>query len=499
MTIARRNCILEEKLPLIRSCVRAFLRRQPWLQQCNGLADPDDLINACVVEIAKILDAKGKELVNILNLDAYLRVCIRGILQSEADRVGALSQSQARWVRSFRKAEAELTSNLHRKPTEQEVAEYLDVTERSVKRIVESVRMAGLPRSLDAERFEDGRTLHEELADSKVAYQEAAGPVYVPGIGELPDIFVKQIVGISYSHGHRGFEQLSSETTMVHFDGHPFLWALKRVLRKAPNLKIVRIPPGSERIISGHYRALCTARDVAIVFGYEQPDSCWSAGENRSRAYAGQRTFLLQLQGLRRKQFEKLLRYNLHCARMTARYFCLQGEEFITQSAVGMQFGFSERCNSYVSVQVNAVLLYLRYGARDFHPAPSVYAYVKRVHSQVKAYEKQERKKAMRQRELQNHARLSRALQVSALPQKFPICRLGTFRKILSARRRGQLEKMQQSDPRLSQVLILRFGLDMSDAGVYRTLQQVADKMSVTRQRVQQLEVKALTRLRIAA
>jgi RNA polymerase primary sigma factor len=52
----------------------------------------------------------------------------------------------------------------------------------------------------------------------------------------------------------------------------------------------------------------------------------------------------------------------------------------------------------------------------------------------------------------------------------------------------------QLNDPRMERILILRYGLDGSD--MYRTLDEIGEMYGVTRERIRQIEDKALLRLR---
>lgn len=52
----------------------------------------------------------------------------------------------------------------------------------------------------------------------------------------------------------------------------------------------------------------------------------------------------------------------------------------------------------------------------------------------------------------------------------------------------------QLKDPRQQRVLMLRFGLDGS--GEYRTLEEVGERYGVTRERIRQIEMKGLAKLR---
>ena len=56
---------------------------------------------------------------------------------------------------------------------------------------------------------------------------------------------------------------------------------------------------------------------------------------------------------------------------------------------------------------------------------------------------------------------------------------------------------MQDLDPREKQIIINRFGLDHSQEP--QTLKQVGEELGVTKERIRQIEARALNKLRVAA
>lgn len=75
--------------------------------------------------------------------------------------------------------------------------------------------------------------------------------------------------------------------------------------------------------------------------------------------------------------------------------------------------------------------------------------------------------------------------------------RFALYRELLTMREDGRLRALEQEDANAHRALALRFGLDTLEDPQYRTLQQAADIMDLSRQRVKQLEERALAKLGI--
>lgn len=73
------------------------------------------------------------------------------------------------------------------------------------------------------------------------------------------------------------FNHLNETTVFVHIQGHPFLWAIERILAKAPNLKIIQVYPNLMwKLNPNSHLKICSQRGVQIVAGHWRPELAWS-------------------------------------------------------------------------------------------------------------------------------------------------------------------------------------------------------------------------------
>lgn len=243
-------------------------------------------------------------------------------------------------------------------------------------------------------------------------------------------------------------------------------------------------------------RRLLAEKGVDVVF--TAVSFRWKPRSNPTANYRAKREFLVSLAGRRKEQFERLLQLGITAARMTARYYCLNGEEFIPQATVATQHGLSTTCTAYVSQQINAVLYSLGY--RNGVPvARGPREYADRIHTQIWRTRKARREERARQAEEALRASLTEKLGLPPLAERFPMTRFATLKKLIRAREQGKLEWLKRKHPRAWLAVTLRFGLDDKQTGVYRTLQEVADAMGgiSTRERARQLEDRGLELLGI--
>ncbi|MBI3572011.1 hypothetical protein HY091_00530 [Candidatus Kaiserbacteria bacterium] len=166
---------------------------------------------------------------------------------------------------------------------------------------------------------------------------------------------------MSRSKCSSSFLELGVETNFVHIAGHPSPWAIEEVLRRAPNVRAIQIIPSLQNEVAPTQRARCEQRGVRIIAGHYQPELAWGEDKNHSPSYGVHREFLLNLAGEQKALFEELLAFRVKEALMAARYFCLQGEDFISQRLVAEIYGNnSARANrGYASDRINSVLCYL--------------------------------------------------------------------------------------------------------------------------------------------
>jgi hypothetical protein len=275
----------------------------------------------------------------------------------------------------------------------------------------------------------------------------------------------------------------------VHIDGAPFLWLVKAILKHAPNLETIQmIPTHFERLYDSH-RGACAARGVSLKAGYARPELAWGEGaHSRSKHYRAQRAFMCSLAGPQKALFDELCLFGFEAAAMARRYYDLDDAGPITQADLAKEYGMLAADNSKVSSCVLAVLYYLdettKVGDASKRRARQMQVRVERLRPYVATAAARER--------------LSEELGV-VLADDFPLARAETLRGVVAALRDGRLDTMRRVDEKGWTALRYRFvfDVDYQREGRYRTLAEVGDLMGVTRERVRQLEERALASLGI--
>jgi hypothetical protein len=261
------------------------------------------------------------------------------------------------------------------------------------------------------------------------------------------------------------------------------LWAIELILEKAPCLRKIQVIPS----MYGHLRPeshlkLCADRGVEVVTGHIRPDRAWIEGENRSPFYKGQRSFFQNLQGEQKALWEELLAMNFESARMTARYFCLDNEVFISKRAIAEEYGYSLDGAMEAYRKINAVISYLdptfevAMDAKRF--APGIKMKVERLRKYLDSADRERL--------------LLAELGLSSIPNGLPVSRFETYKELLKAGQEGKLQRLPENQVR---ALDLRFGLT---SNTYLTLALVGELMKLTRERVRQLEEQSLDLLGIS-
>lgn len=296
---------------------------------------------------------------------------------------------------------------------------------------------------------------------------------------------------------HRGredttFRNLDDKTTMVHIDGLPLLWAIEKILDLAPNLEAIRVIPPFRRKLSPIHLNLLQNRGISLITGHHRPDLVWDEGEIRSAFYSKHQRFLKELQGEQKKLWEELLIFDFEESRITSRYFCLNGEEYIPGGQLVEMFGYDrEGGDSSISRAVNAILHYLdpsfEVGKDTALRTLAILGRVRRLRERVQESQNLD--------EMRKH--LLRKLGLERLPDRLYPYRYLAFEAVMSSPV-VEVEKLHRLKPRAYKVLALHFG--MMDGRCY-TFQEISDQFGfgVTRARIQQLEEVALKFLGISS
>lgn len=300
------------------------------------------------------------------------------------------------------------------------------------------------------------------------------------------------LVGWTVVHTIKGkenpeYSQLTN-VTHVHIQGPTYLWAFEKILANAPKLRQIQvIPCFYDRLRPDSHLRLCTERGVEVVRGHIRPDMAWEGERNISRFYQGQQRFFFNLQGEQKALWEELLAMGFTSAQMAARYFCLNGEDFLSQRVIGQQFGYNIHDAIIVaSRKINGVIAYLDPTFEASPDAQFTSRGLKRKVQILRGYFQA----ADREKQLADE------VGVPSIPQGLPIARYQIYKELAAAQQSGQLGRLQSTKPDCVRALDLRFGLT---SGTYLTLERVGQLMDgITRERVRQLEEECLNLLGIS-
>lgn len=249
---------------------------------------------------------------------------------------------------------------------------------------------------------------------------------------------------------HHSFNDLDVHTRVVHINGHPFLWAIQKILERAPNVSVIELIPSMfARVQRGQVKTLCEQRAVRLVAGHDRPDTAWAGKENRSPIYDKQRAFFVGLQREQKRSWEELLAMKFEAAELTARYFCLNGEEYRSQPELGEDYGIPKNQYSMVSMRINAVLYYLdsffETGDRSKQFSGMMRRRVERLRPVWESAAKRQQ--------------VADELGIPHLPEKLPLAYLELYRALIGAVRDGRINRLAEQQENAHCALALRYGL----------------------------------------
>lgn len=337
------------------------------------------------------------------------------------------------------------------------------------------------------------RCIHGLIKISCATCLPQVRPVRVPSKQDAParlSLYDKPHDGlliVRTSKGRRacGIERADKTVTFAHIDGVPFLWALRELLIRAPNLKTIQVIPSHYESMSSTGKDECGKCGVQVVSGHYKPELAWQ-GTDRivNPQYESQRRFMLNMSGNQKRLFDELLALGFEPAHIAARYFCLNGQEYAPQRILKTEYGYARSCHHTISSIILSVLSYLddtiTVGEHATRRAHAMKARVERLRPYIESAE--------------IRMRLHAELGIPSLASNFPLARIEELRALLAAMNAGRIASLPE---RQAYVIRRRFGLD-EHAGVYRTLEEIGQALGVTRERVRQLEEKALDALGIA-
>lgn len=285
---------------------------------------------------------------------------------------------------------------------------------------------------------------------------------------------------------HHSFNDLDARTRVVHINGHPYLWAIQKILERAPNVSVIEmIPSMFAKVQTGQVRTLCDQLAVRLVAGHDRPDMAWEGEGTRDPNYEPRRAALLALPPDKKQLLDELLEMGFIHAQVTTRYFCLQGEEFRSQRELGRDLGYGAKNVHYISAMVNAVLLYL--GIVDTAAEDA-----KRMAETLR-----ERTTTLRVvgQSVHKRAEIVAELGLTRWPEGLRLSRLDDLCALVAARKDGRLARLERMDSRAHKALTLRFGFDKFPDCRWRTVQEVTDQLGVAHAKVDTIEMRGLEKL----
>jgi hypothetical protein len=286
------------------------------------------------------------------------------------------------------------------------------------------------------------------------------------------------------------FAAIDETTTHVHIRGHLFIWSLARILLTAPNLRIIQIIPSVAGKISDKHHSLCELKGVKITTGHIAPDLAWEEGEIRSPDYKKNLATMKGLSGDQKTLLEELVFYGEEAALIASRYFCLSGEEYLSQGLLAVEFGYSERLYHYMSTKILAV-------TGLFDTTVGTTARVTQLRTNMlRRLEIYRERFSTQQKRIQNTEAIKVRYGV-AVASNYPAAAIIVLERILEQRLSKDFTKFKMGQPKAWRIIELRYGFDTRDNATFRTLQEVGDIIGITRERVRQLIEKAFLGLKM--
>lgn len=293
----------------------------------------------------------------------------------------------------------------------------------------------------------------------------------------------QQIVSTQNRQGNHTFLHLDETILFVHINGQPFLWVIKEILQKCSKLETIQVIPSMEVKVGKTARELCRRRKVEVVTGHWRPEMVWEKGRIVSHTYWHDKAFFLNLSDEQEKLFQELLIMGFVGARMTARYFCLKDEPYITQQELGSDFGFDKHsANRTCCKKINAVKRYLD----PYFETPSEV-----VVAALNIKKKVKRIRSMLEQDADGRKLVNFAnrMGLSGAIKNLPLIRVELFKQLATKYAAGELKQLEKEKPKKHKIFYLRFGIDGKG---YKTLEYVGNIYGISRERVRQIEVECL-------
>ena len=280
---------------------------------------------------------------------------------------------------------------------------------------------------------------------------------------------------------------VDSDTTRIHLSRNPSLRAIRALLKKAPNLEVLQVPPSRLEKMGSKHRAMLEKAGVKL----EAKKPIVTRKGRVDRRYQEHRRYFRKLKGEQKRLFEELLAFCIKPALVTERYICWNGEEGISQQEVAKMWEME--APQRVSLMVCAVRKYL-------DPAFDTGATSTRMAGAIKTKVKWARQKAEKADENRDMEKLCERLGIVKLPAGLMAKDRMQYLTVIAMYRRGELGDLLAVRPLQYDTLALRYDfehLDTDEGPVLRSMRDVADMYGVSAQSISARIRKALIRLGI--
>lgn len=288
----------------------------------------------------------------------------------------------------------------------------------------------------------------------------------------------KIVIIHSAAKGKVNYAELTPKTTKIHIHGYPFRHMLETIVGLCPNLKVIQMPSTMLKRMSGESVKFCEQHHIVLEPGFVHPETAerWKNNPTQSEDYLAHLQFMHNLTAFQRELFNELIQLGFEEAEMTARYFCLGGEELCSLVDLAKIFGYrSTRCPD-ISAKIRTILHFL---GCDIH-----------LNQESRRRLRVIEKKTLKLREMRNSEKWLEEFCVRTgiehIPNRFPLSRLDELEVALKSL---PSEPEQKRNHR-----ILTYRLGLAD-GQYHTLEEVGKQFGLTRSRVRQIEIRVLTDL----
>jgi len=274
------------------------------------------------------------------------------------------------------------------------------------------------------------------------------------------------MVALDSAYDDHSFLTLTDATEEVHLAQVPVLWVVEKIFAHAPNLKRLKIRTTRRGPAPEALKRLCKSRNVSISLAKTRRQ--YGPGKK----YLGQKKKFLSMlaDATRKKLFEELLVLDREEARYTARYFCLNGEQYKSYRVLLREGDFPSI--KTVTGAVHSIASILRY----LNPAYAVSDQAAKLADDIGRWVPQVRGSVVKLRE-----------RDIALPEGMPKWFTNFYTELARAWEKDRFAALSKQ-PRHACILTTRWGFE--DGRFYK-LDEIAEVEGVTKAYIGRMEKEA--------